>query len=190
MKKIRRFILLFIILGLITYCSKVEDDSRSDSLITVVDISATSTNGNQGTLMYSDVIYEYNIVNDVASIKFRNDFINSFEKPTFWNDVNMFRYRVTYTRPDNRNTPGVDVPYPFDEGFALTIPVNSEKSQTITIVRAAAKLEKPLSDLLHGDSEVVISTIAHLEFWGADLSGRKVYTHAYLEVLFANWSDE
>ena len=190
MERLTRFILLFIILGMITYCSKIEDDSRSDSIISIDKITATSTNGETGSILYSDVIYKETIINDVAEVQFSNNFINPTVDPTFLNDVVLIRYRVTYKRSDDRNTPGVDVPYPFDEGMNIKVAANSQSSAGITIVRAAAKLEKPVIDLRYGYHEGVISTIAELEFWGNDLAGRGVYTKGYLEALFANWADD
>lgn len=190
MERLTRFILLFILLGMITYCSKIEDDSRSDSIISIDKIDATSTNGETGSILYSDVIYKGSIINDVAEVQFSNDFINPTVKPTFLNDVVLIRYRVTYKRPDNRNTPGVEVPYPFDEGMSIKVAANSQSSIGITIVRAAAKMEEPLFSLRYIGQEKVISTIAELEFWGNDLAGRAVYTKGYLEVLFANWADD
>jgi hypothetical protein len=190
MSKIVRFILIVIFLGMITYCSKIEDDSRSDSLLSIDKITAKSTNGDTGSILYSDVIYKCSIINDVADVQFSNDYLNFGSKPSFLNDIVLIRYRVTYKRPDNRNQPGVDVPYPFDEAMDIKVPVNGQASTGITVVRAAAKMEKPLYDLRFEGQEKVISTIAELEFWGHDLAGRNVYTKGYLEVLFANWADE
>jgi len=175
---------------MITYCSKIEDDSRSDSLLSIDKITAKSSNGDTGSILYSDVIYKSSIVNDVADVQFSNDYLNFGSKPSFLNDIVLIRYRVTYKRPDNRNQPGVDVPYPFDEAMDIKVPVNGQASTGITVVRAAAKMEKPLYDLRFEGQEKVISTIAELEFWGHDLAGRNVYTKGYLEVLFANWADE
>ena len=41
--------------------------------------------------------------------------------PRPWNAITITRYHVEYIRADGRNTPGVDVPYPFDGGVTATM---------------------------------------------------------------------
>jgi hypothetical protein len=51
-------------------------------------------------------------------------------------DIVVERYRVTYVRADGRNTPGSDVPYPFDGAVNFIVPVEgSPTSQQIMVVR-------------------------------------------------------
>ncbi|MEE9264289.1 MAG: hypothetical protein V3V11_07525, partial [Vicinamibacteria bacterium] len=42
---------------------------------------------------------------------------------SFFNDVTFRTYRVTFIRADGRNTPGVDVPFPFDGAANFTVEV-------------------------------------------------------------------
>ena len=39
------------------------------------------------------------------------------------NSVTITRYRITFRRADGRNTPGVDVPFGWDGGVSVTIPM-------------------------------------------------------------------
>ena len=41
--------------------------------------------------------------------------------PTSANFITVSRYHVEYVRADGRNTPGVDVPFPFDGAMTLTV---------------------------------------------------------------------
>jgi hypothetical protein len=106
--------------------------------------------------------------------------------PTTNNYITVTSYRVVYKRADGRNTPGVDVPYPFDG--ALTLTVGKEKvSGGFTLVRSQAKQEPPLAGLIIDFS--VISTIAEVTFYGHDQAGRDVSVTGTIEVNFADWGD-
>ena len=63
-------------------------------------------------------------------------------------DVVFERYRVTYIRADGRNTPGVDVPFPWDGVANFRVPVDGNAvTRGFMIVRHQAKLEAPLAQL-------------------------------------------
>lgn len=106
--------------------------------------------------------------------------------PTQANWITVDRYRVRYIRSDGRNTPGVDVPYPFDGAFTVT--VSGDVAGGFEIVRLQAKLEAPLAAL--AGSGVVISTIAEVTFYGHDQTGRDVSTVGRIGVDFANFADK
>ena len=83
--------------------------------------------------------------------------------PSANNAITLNRYRVEYRRTDGRNTPGEDVPYAFDGAMGVTV---SDQSTSVifTLVRAQAKLEKPLVTLKGNNGALVISTIADVTF--------------------------
>ena len=99
--------------------------------------------------------------------------------------ITVDRYRVTYVRADGRNTPGVDVPYPFDGAFTVT--VGGDASAGFTLVRTQAKGEAPLLALVRNG--LVISTIAEITFYGHDQTGREVSALGRISVNFANFGD-
>jgi hypothetical protein len=115
-------------------------------------------------------------------------------KPTSMNFITVTRYRVEYIRADGRNTPGVDVPFPF-EG-AVTFNVNEEDGGTanFTLVRIQAKMEAPLMALRRPTNQppggaIAISTIARITFYGTDQAGRAVSVTGQIGVSFADWAD-
>lgn len=105
---------------------------------------------------------------------------------TTTNFVTVTRYRVRFIRADGRNVPGVDVPYPFDGAFTLTVSSQGQ-TMTFTLVRSQAKREAPLAALAAETG--VISTLAEVTFYGSDQAGRVVQAIALIGVNFANWSD-
>jgi hypothetical protein len=106
--------------------------------------------------------------------------------PSPLNDVTFTRYHVEYVRADGRNTPGVDVPFPFDGGATFT--VNSQGgTATFELVRHVAKLEAPLAALSSDLS--VITTIANITFYGKDQGGKNVAVTGSILVNFGNFAD-
>jgi hypothetical protein len=107
--------------------------------------------------------------------------------PSAINQVTMSRYRVTYQRSDGRNTPGVDVPYPFDGATTFTVPSEGTVTAGFEIVRHVAKEEAPLRAL--GTSGNIISTIAEVTFYGRDQAGNEVQASGSILIDFANFGD-
>jgi hypothetical protein len=85
------------------------------------------------------------------------------------NEVTLTRYHVAYTRADGRNTPGVDVPYPFDGAVTGTIQIGTQLTLRFELVRIVATQEPPLAAL--ASTNTVLSTIAYVTFYGNDLVG-------------------
>jgi hypothetical protein len=107
--------------------------------------------------------------------------------PSNLNLLKVNRYRVVYKRADGHNTPGVDVPYPFDGAVTATI-TNTPVTVGFTIVRVQAKVEPPLRALTTGGA-LAISTIADVTFYGEDLAGNEFQGTGSISINFANWGD-
>ena len=107
--------------------------------------------------------------------------------PSALNQVTITGYHVTYHRADGRNTPGIDVPYPFDSGLTFTIPGQGTATMGFELVRNIAKREAPLQALQ--DSPVVLTTIADVTFYGHDQTGNEVSTSGSIQVNFGNFGD-
>ena len=105
------------------------------------------------------------------------------------NFVTINRYRVVYSRSDGRNTPGVDVPFPFDGTTTVTI-TEGATDVPFTLVRLQAKLESPLLGLRGGRGAFAISTMAQVTFFGQDQTGRAVSVTGTIGVSFADWADK
>jgi hypothetical protein len=107
--------------------------------------------------------------------------------PTPLNSVTFTRYRVTYTRTDGRNVPGVDVPFPFDSGVTFTVPSGGEGSAGFDLVRVVAKSEAPLVGLVANQD--FITTIAKVTFYGKDHAGNDVSASGNIGITFGNFGD-
>jgi hypothetical protein len=140
-----------------------------------------------GTLN-SDVLTGPGIINDSGRVTMRviaKD-IAFPVRPT--NAVTITRYLVKFRRADGRNTPGVDVPHPFDS--AMTFTVGSASAGTIfsfELVRHTAKLEAPLLALRA--NPVIISTVADITFVGRDQAGNDLSVTGSIGVQFGNFAD-
>lgn len=107
--------------------------------------------------------------------------------PSGINAVTINRYHVTYRRTDGRNTPGVDVPYPFDSAVTFTVAPGAQSSAPFLLVRYQAKNEAPLAALVR--SSIQISTIAEVTFFGRDQAGNAVSATGNIGVEFGDFGD-
>jgi len=103
------------------------------------------------------------------------------------NFLTINRYRVQYIRADGRNTPGVDVPFPFDSAVTVTVNPGSTAQAGFDIVRVVAKGEAPLVGLVN--SQEFISTIADITFYGKDHAGNDVSATGSIGITFGNFGD-
>ncbi len=104
------------------------------------------------------------------------------------NGVTFTRYRVSYRRADGRNTPGVDVPFPFDSASTFTVPSAGTVTASFDIVRHTAKEEAPLASLVFNNN-VFITTLAEVQFFGKDQAGHDVTATGTIGITFANFGD-
>ena len=107
--------------------------------------------------------------------------------PTAVNDVTFNRYRVTYSRTDGRNTPGVDVPYAFDSAITFTATAGTPVTAGFELVRNTAKEEAPLRALV--TNPTLIGTIAEVTFYGKDRAGHDVTASGSIGITFGNFGD-
>jgi len=107
--------------------------------------------------------------------------------PSSNNQVTISRYHVQYTRADGRNTPGVDVPYPFDGAVTVTLSGTSAATISFELVRHIAKQESPLVQLIQNPQ--VITTIANVTFYGRDVTGNDISVTGSITVEFGNFGD-
>jgi hypothetical protein len=108
-------------------------------------------------------------------------------EPTAINEVTFTRYRVTYRRADGRNTPGVDVPFPFDSAATFTVSVSGSVTVSFELVRHTAKEEAPLASL--ATSPVNITTLTEVQFFGKDQAGHDVSATGTIGITFGNFGD-
>ena len=145
----------------------------------------------QGVLR-SDVRTGGSIFDDVGRVTMRMILKDSGQPgvtnvPSPTNTVTIQRYRVSFRRSDGRNTPGVDVPFPFDSASTFTLPREGAVQNVFELVRHTAKVEAPLANL--AGSLVIISTIADVTFFGRDQAGNAVSVTGSIGVLFGDFAD-
>ena len=103
------------------------------------------------------------------------------------NEVTITRYRVVYKRADGRNSPGIDVPYPFDGAVTGTVPAGGTLGLTFELVRHDAKREAPLVQLQNNPT--IIAVIAELSFYGQDRVGNDISATGSMLIQFGNFGD-
>jgi hypothetical protein len=164
-------------------------------IITALEAASGAEPNTFGGTLRSDVITVVDdvpsIFNDVGRVSFLLGLkdpgsVASPTEPTTANFITLTRYRVTYLRADGRNTPGVDVPYPFDSAFTLTVG-EGQAVAGFQIVRHLAKEEAPLRALAFNNG--LISTITEVTFWGHDQTGREVSVTGRIGIDFGNFGD-
>ncbi len=176
-------------------CSSTVREGQSSSYLVLQRLEgasgADSGGGSFTTVLRSDVRTKGSIFEDngrvTLSIALKD--VTNPTGPTANNLITLNRYRVEYRRTDGRNTPGEDVPYAVEGAIGLTVGEQAV-STVFTIVRAQAKLEKPLVTLVgNNGGALLISTIADVTFFGKDQTGRDVTVTGSMSVNFADWAD-
>jgi hypothetical protein len=174
-------------------CNPVEDKSESASMLLVDNVLGKDASGNSGNFLQSDVLLSNgSIIADTATATLRAVTLDPdpLMGTSPYNDIVLTRYLVSYTRTDGRNTPGVDVPYPFEGSLSTVVKINSTATISFIVVRDVAKTEPPLVRLadIH-DSVQELTCTAKVEFYGHDNVNKTVKATGYLTIYFANYAD-
>ena len=157
---------------------------------------ASGASGNATTFsgtLQSDVVTLVDdspkIFSDSGQVTMRFIMKDTLTTPSAMNAVTINRYRVTFRRSDGRNTPGVDVPFPFDSAVTFTIAPGGAVTQGFELIRHVAKMEAPLAALGLPGNPVTISTMADITFFGHDLAGNELSASGSLGIQFGNFAD-
>jgi hypothetical protein len=198
------------LLGLVTIaCGDVARTGRSPAFLIIEALegdSGADDEENFSSVLMSDVqtIVEQNIgtetvriptvFNDSGRVRFRLAVKNpgtptSPLGPSTLNEITVTRYRVVFRRTDGRNTPGVDVPHPFEGGMTLTVPAQATVEGVFDMVRHTSKTEPPLRNLIGGGQAIHINTVAEVTFFGRDQAGNEVTAGGLVTVNFADFGD-
>jgi hypothetical protein len=190
---------------LLSGCGEAARDGRSPALVVIsrLEGAAGATPDLFGGSLFSDMVTNVQrtvngvqvevptIFSDLGRVTMRltlrDPGLGAPSSPTLLNEVTFSRYRVTYMRADGRNTPGVDVPYPFDSGVTFTVPAGGDITVAFEIVRHTAKQEAPLRPL--ASNGVNLATIAEVTFYGRDQAGNDVIVSGHIGIVFANFGD-
>jgi hypothetical protein len=176
----------FLVIGSLTAASGAKPDQFDFVLESDVVTNVKQTIG-------SDTVYVPTIFEDFGQVSLRVVLKDpgtpaSPASPTALNEITVNRYHVVFKRADGRNTPGTDVPYPFDGAVTATIG-GTATTVSFVLVRAQAKIDPPLKALRNIGSSQLISTLAEVTFYGQDQTGNAVSVTGTISVNFADWGD-
>ncbi len=177
-------------------CGGMAGNDRSSVTLIVEALQAASgasaTPAFSGTLQ-SDVLTRGGIFSDQGRVTMRVIGKDPTDVLTLGNSVTITRYLVTFTRSDGRNTPGIDVPFPFDSAVTFTVtPGSTSSTAGFELIRHTAKLESPLLGLRDQNNNInwtIISTLADVTFFGHDQAGRNVSASGRIGVQFGDFAD-
>ncbi len=201
MKKLHSIISILAILLVslfLSSCNPIEDESRSPSILVLLNLTGSDIEGNEANFLQSDVVKldedtggTY-VTADTASATLTAKLLQpeSHFGSSQYNSIMLTRYIVSYYRTDGKNSQGVDVPYSFEGSLSTLIEIDQSVDISFIIVREVAKLEPPLINLADGRAEGTITATAKVEFYGHDLTNNTVKTTGYLTIYFANYIDE
>jgi hypothetical protein len=178
-------------------CNPLENRTQSNSMIIIENISGLDAEGNTSNFIQSDVQKIDTdtglpiVTADIATARLRAELLDPdpILGNSQYNDVQITRYVVRYTRSDGKNIEGVDVPYSFEGYLSALIKVGEPATVNFVIVREVAKVEPPLVSLVENRSEGVLQVIATIDFYGHDLSEREVTASGAISIFFANYAD-
>jgi hypothetical protein len=198
MRKTKNWLKILVIVPaifLLFSCNPIENDSRSNSVLLVVKIMGTDIEENEADFLQSDVIVINpdtglsTVAADAAEVTFTAESLDPepLLGTSYFNDIFVTHYVVTYTRSDGKNQEGVDVPYSFDGNLTSRVELGTQTEVNFVIVRAVSKLEPPLVNLAVGRGEGELKTTARIDFYGQDTLGKTVKATGYLTIFFANY---
>jgi hypothetical protein len=151
----------------------------SSDVVTLVTSGGTCSTANPCTTIFDDT--------GTLTLSLAPKDINNPAGLTSNNQVTINRIHVSYRRTDGRNTEGVDVPYSFDTAATVTVPTTGSAAASFVIVRIQAKQEAPLVQLVTNGQ--LISAIADVTAFGADIVGNAVSATGSIGITFGNFGD-
>jgi hypothetical protein len=191
-----KYLALAAIVASTTSCGTVFRENQASTYLVMVNLRGASGQTTSPTfkdVVLSDVRTGGSIFNDIGEVIFRIavkdiGLEETPPAPTSNNDITINRYRVVYRRGDGHNTPGVDVPYPFDGAMTGTVPGGQQRTFNFELVRHIAKAESPLAQLASPNT-TVISTIADVTFYGRDQAGNTLSVSGSITIDFGDFAD-
>lgn len=149
---------------------------------------------NGGVPLTSDVVSDSgSVIADLApvTIAVRPKNPNITKLPQVAMAVFVERYEIRYYRSDGRATQGVDVPYTISGNLTTAVDASTDAGKNVTldmeVVRAQAKLEPPLRNLVGGGQAIMISVFAEVTLHGRTVAGEAVRAVGTVQVNFADY---
>lgn len=172
-------------------CNPVERDTNSGSFLIIENIIGKDNQGNDSSVVFSDVITNGVVYSDFVTLSVRAATLdpNPVMGVSQYSDVMITNYIVTYIRSDGATGEGTDVPYHFEGTLSTLVPVGSTVSIPLLIVRDVAKTQPPLNALV-GNPTGMLECTARIELIGHDLRNRRVTQIGQISVRFADYIDQ
>lgn len=204
MRTATRLLGLAVILAATASCGDVIRQGRSPAVLVVNSLQGASGGGHAANTMGSTLLSDVQVLittpapctaatpcatvfDDSGQASLSLSMKDVTVTPTSNNQVTIERYTVVFTRNDGRNTPGVDVPFPFDGAVTITLAANAAATVPFEMVRHVAKEEAPLVQLIVNPN--IITAIATVTFYGHDLVGNAIQAQGSMVVEFGNFGD-
>ncbi len=204
MRRVSKAILVSTLTAISASCGDVVRQGRSPAML-VIDLLTGAPGGGRGAntqaaTLYSDVQVLLTtpapctptnpcptVFPDSGQASFSLVMKDAALAPTSNNQITLNRYHVEYTRADGRNRPGIDVPYAFDGAMTGTVAGNGA-TLGFELVRHVSKGESPLVQLIQNPQ--IISSIAHVTFYGRDAVGNDVSVSGSIHIEFGDFGDQ
>lgn len=172
-------------------CNPLERETNSASYLIIENIIGKDNQGNDSSVVFSDVITNGVVYSDFVNISLRAATLdpNPVMGVSNYSDVMITNYIVTYTRSDGATGEGTDVPYHFEGALSTLVPIGSTITIPLMIVRDVAKTQPPLNALV-GNPTGMLECTATIELIGHDLRNREVRKTGQISVRFADYIDE
>ncbi len=195
MKKLKIFLILCSLLILIPACNKLENETKSNSILIIKSVKAINWEEEEADTLFSDVIVQKGDITyvqaDLAVFELTAELLNPTPglESSIYNNIMVDRYVVHFERSDGKNTPGVDVPYPIEGNLSFLVEIGGTTTISFVVVTINAKREPPLINLVEGNDPEIKAT-AVIDLYGHDLANNTVKTTGYLQVFFNNFLNE
>lgn len=183
---------IFVLSFLLFSCNPLEKDYKSNSMIVIQSILGKDVQGNDSTVVFSDVLKNDLVYPDFVTITLKAALLdpNPINGTSQYNDIMLTKYVVTYQRTDSVfPEEGVTIPHHFEGALSQLLPIGNSVTIPLMIVRDSAKLIPPLSNLA-ADPAASLECVAKIQLFGHDLRNREVTQVGYITVRFANYADE
>ncbi len=195
-RSVRRSAVLALAVLVAAACNPIENASTSNTQLIIENLTGLDLEGLDSNFSKSDVLITDSqsgaatVVADIGKAVLTSQPYdpNPVLGNSIYLDIRLEKIAVSYTRADGHNTQGTDVPYAFEAGITGTVRVGSPTTFTFTLVREAAKVERPLV-ALRGTLEMIEVT-ATIVIYGKDLSGRAVMATGFLPITFADYANQ
>ena len=153
-------------------------DSSAPVILTIQEI-------NGGSAVLSDVNSDGSIVNCDVEVGVQLTSKNPGDLGSAVEDVVISRYEIKYRRSDGRGQEGIDVPYTVSANMAFQVQVGGEGTFSIRLVRHAAKIVPPLSNI---SGLEIVTMVADVTLFGETVAGQGVSATGSVQIDFADYA--